>query len=121
MQMSCLSLDNIYGNQAKQFADFSVIFTLGQLDEQSLVKKCQESEIKRGKILQSHFQISNLFLLSEIWQLQILYFSTKKSVIIFQNIYISNEAFNLVKNLGVIFLFIRRKYTTALDMALELQ
>lgn len=35
MQMSCLSLDNTYGNQAKQFAEFSSFFTLGQLDEET--------------------------------------------------------------------------------------
>lgn len=46
MQMSCLSLDNIYGNQAKQFADFSGFFTLGQLDEQT---KFSQKNVRRAK------------------------------------------------------------------------
>lgn len=44
MQMSCLSLDNLYGNQAKQFAEFSSFFTLGQLDEQS---KFSQKNVRR--------------------------------------------------------------------------
>jgi len=39
MQMSCLSVDNIYGNQAKQCVEFSSFFMLGQLDEQRKFSK----------------------------------------------------------------------------------